>query len=334
MTNHNPISSEVFCADPTAVEYEGRIYMFGTNDHEQYEKKGADADNTYEQIKSLVIFSSEDMMNWTYHGEINVGEIAPWIINSWAPSVASRVEEDGLTHFYLYFSNSGEGVGVLTATHPLGPWTDPLKRPLVSTKTEGLGDCPHPFDPGVVIDENGDGWLAFGAGIAKDGDAYMPKTARIVKLGKDMLSFASEIKPIPAPYFFEASELNYINGTYVYSYSSDWSDHALKWEYDCDIPQQCVMMYMTTKTPLDENSWEVKGEFFENPGQSGFEYSNNHSHIHKYKGQYYMLYHTLMLKGTMGIKGGYRSLCVDKIDIDEETVTIAKSHTTQEGVQA
>ena len=32
----NPISGNIFCADPTAVEFEGRLYVYGTNDHEQY----------------------------------------------------------------------------------------------------------------------------------------------------------------------------------------------------------------------------------------------------------------------------------------------------------
>ena len=73
----NPISPNVFCADPTGVEYEGRLYIYGTNDHQQYEAAGLERKNSYEQIKSLVIFSTEDMANWEYHGTINVGEIAP-----------------------------------------------------------------------------------------------------------------------------------------------------------------------------------------------------------------------------------------------------------------
>lgn len=47
---HNPIIDHTFTADPTAVEHEGRIYVYGTNDHEQYlnaEKNG------YEKIKTL-----------------------------------------------------------------------------------------------------------------------------------------------------------------------------------------------------------------------------------------------------------------------------------------
>ena len=82
---NNPISPAFFCADPTAVEYNGRLYLFGTNDHQQFEVKGSEVDNTYEQIKSLVVLSTDDMVNWTYHGEIHVDQVAPWITNSWPP---------------------------------------------------------------------------------------------------------------------------------------------------------------------------------------------------------------------------------------------------------
>ncbi len=331
---NNPISSEFFCADPTAVEYNGRLYVYGTNDHEQFEVKGSEVDNTYEQIKSLVVFSTDDMVNWTYHGEINVGEVAPWIINSWAPTITSRVEADGLTHFYLYFSNNGTGTGVITSTDPVGPWSDPLGEPLVSSSTPGLTDCPNPFDPGVVIDDNGVGWLAFGAGKASDGTDYMPGSVRIVQLGEDMVSFASDFVNIPAPYNFEASELNYINGTYVYTYNTDWSDHSKQWDYDCPAPSACSMVYMTTKTPLDPYSWEMRGECFMNPGTSGLEYCNNHTHMHKFKDKWYMFYHTLELKKGMGIKGSYRSLAVEEINVDENTVTIEKTGATNQGADS
>ncbi len=333
-TNYNnPISSEFFCADPTAVEYNGRLYVIGTNDHEQFEASGPDVDNTYEKIFSLVILSTDDMVNWVYHGEINVGEVAPWIMNSWAPTIVSRVEEDGLTHFYLYFSNNGTGVGVIHTTDLLGEWDDPLGKPLITSSTPGIGDCPNPFDPGAVIDENGVGWLAFGAGKAADGTDYMPGTNRIARLGEDMISI-SEVAEIPAPYHFEASELNYINGTYVYTYNNDWSDHSAQWDYDCPVPSSCSMVYMTTKTPLDPTSWEMRGEYFVNPGTAGFDYSNNHTHLHKFKGEYYLFYHTLMLKRGMGITGAYRSMNVDKIHVDEETVTIEKTAGTKNGPDA
>jgi len=96
----NPISPDIYCADPTAVAYNGRLYVYGTNDHQQLEE-GKTGSNTYEAIRSMVIFSTADMVNWQYHGTIPVGKIAPWVYASWAPSVISRREADGLTHFYL-----------------------------------------------------------------------------------------------------------------------------------------------------------------------------------------------------------------------------------------
>ena len=213
--NANPISPSIFCADPTSVEYNGRLYVYGTNDTQQAEN---DTVNDYDQIRSLVVFSTDDMVNWIYHGRIETGEIAPWIANSWAPSIASRIEEDGLTHFYLYFSNGGNGVGVITSTDPVGPWSDPLGAPLVYQNMPGLENCPAPFDPGVCIDENGTGWLAFGGGNAADGGVVHTNVPKVARLGANMLSFDSEFVSIDAPYFFEASELNYIDGTYYYTY--------------------------------------------------------------------------------------------------------------------
>lgn len=332
--NANPISSNVFCADPTAVEYDGRLYVYGTNDHQQYDGVGPDGKNTYEQIKSFVCFSTDDMVNWTYHGTINVGEIAPWIIASWAPSIVSREEPDGLTHFYLYFSNSGAGVGVLTATSPLGPWSDPLHQSLIYFNTPGLGDCPNPFDPGALIDPNGKGFLVFGGGRAKNGTSFMPGSARIVALGDDMLSFASDFVEMPAAYFFEASELNFVNGEYVYTYNMSWEPRN-EWPFDgYERAPQCSMVYMTSKTPLDKDSWVYRGHYFINPGEAGMEYSNNHTHFLKFRGKYYILYHTLILQKKLGTEGGFRSLCVDTLDVDEDTLEITARGGTVKGVEA
>ena len=331
--NSNPLIANIFCADPTAVEYEGRLYVYGTNDQQQYDAVGSDGSNTYEKIKSIVMLSTDDMVNWTYHGIIDVGEISPWALASWAPSVTSRVEEDGKTHFYLYYSNSGCGVGVITAESPLGPWTDPLGEPLISTSTKGLKDCPNPFDPGVCIDENGVGWLSFGAGKASGGSDYMPGSARIVQLGDDMISFASDFAEIPAPYLFEASELNYINGTYVYTYNTSW-DQRIEWENkEFMRPAACSMAYMTTKTPLDSDSWEYRGDYFKNPGEQGLEYSNNHTHLHKYSDKYYLFYHALFPQKAFGLDGGFRSLCVNEISVNEEAVEIANGSGTKKGAE-
>lgn len=327
----NPISPNVFCADPTGVEYEGRLYVFGTNDHQQYDAVGDNGKNSYEYIKSFVVFSTEDMVNWEYHGIIDTAKIAPWIVNSWAPSIVSRVEEDGKTHFYLYFSNNGCGVGVLTSTHPLGEWIDPLGKPLIYQNMPGLENCPSPFDPGVCIDENGTGWLSFGGGTDARGSEIYTKVPKIVKLGKDMLSFDSDFISINAPYFFEASELNCIGGKFFYSYSTDWQSRE-RWDCtDIPAPSVCSMGYMTTKTPLASESWEFRGGFFLNAGESGMEWCNNHTHIMEYSSEKYILHHTMHIQERMTTNGGFRCMCVDYLPYSETEFPIAKA--TREGVK-
>ncbi|MCR5203212.1 MAG: family 43 glycosylhydrolase [Lachnospiraceae bacterium] len=332
-SNANPLSPSVYCADPTAVEYNGRLYVYATNDHQQSEE---DTVNDYDQIDSLVVFSTEDMVNWVYHGRIEVGDICPWCNTSWAPSVVSRVEEDGLTHFYLYFSNNGAGVGVITSTDPVTGWTDPLGKPLVSQNTEGLTNCPAPFDPGACIDDNGVGWLTFGGGSPCNSvHSNIPK---IVKLGDDLLSFDSDFVSIDAPYFFEASELNYIDGVYYYTYCNDWQDRNGTWDYEgTSYPSRCSMGYLTSTDPLNADSWTYKGDYFYNSGQSstgesGLRWGNNHTHFCEYKGTNYILHHTLLLEELARGTAGFRSLMVDYLPMDSETQTIPKTQASRTGV--
>ena len=190
--------------------------------------------------------------------------------------------------------------------------------------TPGLNGCSSPFDPGVCIDDNGTGWLAFGGG---DGGS------RIVKLGDDMVSIDSDIVKIPSKFNFEASELNYINGTYVYTYNNDWSSHTDGWDVDgVTPPPQCSMSYMTTKTPLDTDSWVYQDYYFKNPGEYGLEYSNNHTHLQKYQGKYYLFYHAMYPQKALGTYGGFRSLCVNEAQVDEENVVIEKVTGDKAGV--
>ena len=234
--NANPISPNIFCADPTAVEYDGRLYVYGTN-------------------------------------------------------------------------------------------------------MPGLENCPAPFDPGVCIDENGVGWLSFGGGTPADGSTMHTKIPKIARLGEDMLSFDSEFVSIDAPYFFEASELNYIDGVYYYTYCTDWQDHKIGWEeYEgVDVPPACSMAYMTTKTPLDADSWECRGAYFYNAGEnadgsSGLRWANNHTHFIEYKDVNYIIHHTLLLEELMGGTAGFRSIMADYLPMDKATGDIPITAASKKGV--
>lgn len=317
--NHNPLLDFMFTADPTAVEHDGRLYVYATNDHEEYETVGGSGKNSYQNIKSLVMMSTDDMVNWTYHGTIKVGEIAPWTTNSWAPSAVKTVDGNGVPHFFIYFSNNGHGTAVLTATSPVGPWTSPLNKNLIDSTTPGVEDCKVLFDPGAVVDEHGVGWLAVGGACS-----------RFMKLGKDMVSIDSKIITIDTPHHFEANELNYINGTYVYTYNVDWQKMD-NWTLSPEKPTICNMVYLTSKNPLVADSWQYRHNYFRNPGEYGFEYGNNHTHLHKFRNKWYVFYHTMSLQHSFGTRGGFRNVCVDEITVDENDVNINMGTATLSG---
>ena len=62
---NNPIAANVFFADPTSVEYNGRLYVYGTNDSQQFVKNEGTGSNGYGNINTLVCYSSADLINWT-----------------------------------------------------------------------------------------------------------------------------------------------------------------------------------------------------------------------------------------------------------------------------
>ena len=92
------------------------------------------------------------------------------------------------------------------------------------------------------------------------------------------------------------------------------------------------MSYMTTKTPLDTDSWVYQDYYFKNPGEYGLEYSNNHTHLQKYQGKYYLFYHAMYPQKALGTYGGFRSLCVNEAQVDEENVVIEKVTGDKAGV--
>ena len=352
-SNNNPISANVFCADPTALEYNGRLYVYGSNDHQEFLANDKKGDNSYGSIKSIVVFSTDDMVNWTFHGTIDTEKLcAAWSPSawyrgygvSWAPSVIWRHNaETDADEFFLYFCNSSHGIGVLKAESPIGPWKSPKMELMIHYDTPGANrqGTNANFDPGVVIDDNGVGWLSFG-GLGPS--TMMPEAARIVKLKPSMTVVDGSAVKIPAPYHFEANELNIIGGKYVYTYCSNWANrnntewNAYKSEKGISVsaPDACTMCYMVSDNPSDPDSWVYKGVYGPHPGNGT---NNNHSHLQKFQGNYYHIYHNAVLKEKMksagaidGSAGIYRSLCINKATVNESTATISKVTTNLAGV--
>jgi arabinoxylan arabinofuranohydrolase len=314
--NTNPLITQRFSADPFAMEYNGRVYVYSTNDILEYDSSGKLIENNYSTIKTLNVISSDDLVNWTDHGTIKVagpGGAASWASHSWAPT-ATHKKVNGRDKFFLYFANNGSGIGVLTSDSPIGPWIDPIERPLITRQTENCAGVPWIFDPAVFIDDDGKAYLYFGGGVPEGKDEN-PESARVVELGEDMISLAGTPVVINAPYFFEAAYMNKINDTYYYSYCSNWSsrDNTVG-EYKPEIAE---IIYMTSNSPL--GPWTYKGSILKNPGVFFQTYGNNHHSLIKFQEKWYIFYHSQILSRAMKLSaGGHRSIHVDEVNILED----------------
>jgi arabinoxylan arabinofuranohydrolase len=101
------------------------------------------------------------------------------------------------------------------------------------------------------------------------------------------------------------------------------------------------MCYMVSDNPLDPNSWEYRGEYVPNEGNFGMGWGNNHTHLHKFQGKYYLFYHSTVLESAMkdgkamdGGASGYRSIGVNVATVNESKQTINKMTLNKTGVTA
>lgn len=329
--NNNPVYTQEYSADPYAMEYNGRIYLYMTGDEPMYEADGTIKTNNYSNIDTIRVISSDDLVNWTDHGEVYAAGrsgAATWGNNSWAPAACWKVI-DGKPKFFLYFANNGNGIAVLTADSPVGPFTDPIGGPLISRSTPNCGNVTWLFDPAVLVDDDGTGYLYVGGGIPSEDKASNPGTARVVRLNDDMISLACDPVAIEnVAYLFEDSGINKINGKYVYSYCSNFNVPAGGAEgYGFDSGE---IITMISDNPMGPFVY-VRG-VLKNPGYF-FKYGgNNHHCIFNFKDKWYITYHASLIEEAQGASHGYRSVNIDKASVNEDgTVNVIRG--TKGGVE-
>lgn len=326
ITDHNPVMTQRFGADPYALVYGGRVYLYMTGDKVSYNPDKTIKENTYGNIDCIHVISSDDLVNWTDHGIIHAAGkqgAAKWGGNSWAPAAAYK-NIDGKDKFFLYFANSGNGIAVLTADNPAGPFTDPLGEALISRETPTCAEVTWLFDPAVLMDEDGQCYIYFGGGVPAPEKADNPGTARVAKLSEDMIHLDGD--PVimdNVPYLFEDSGINRIGDTYYYSYCTNFNvtgEATEKYGFHngeiMTLSSDKPMEGFTVATPVLRNP----GDFF---GRSG----NNHHCMFEFEGKYYMAYHSRILEEEMDIDGGYRSTNIDLLVQDENGAPIATKGT-------
>lgn len=317
MNANNPLLANSFACDPTAIEYNGRVYVYMTNDSQEYAAQGRDGDNTYGYITSIHIISSDDMVNWTDHGTFNIAGAAG--VNNytgccWAPCAAYK-KIDGKDKFFLYYTSGGYQLGVAVADSPTGPFRDERKSALVGPWTDNESGA-DALDPAVFTDDDGTSYLVWGGDCSRGPEKKL--YPRIRQLSDDMLSFVGEETIIEAPYFFEDSGINKIGDKYVFSYCSDWNTRTEEYK-DLGL---CSIAYMVADSPM--GPYKYAGEVLPNCGtvfkkaDGSDDSGNNHHSIVKFQDEYYMFYHTMVLRTNMGMHFGGRSTHVNKLSVNED----------------
>lgn len=280
-----PIASHRYLADPSPLVTKDRVYIYCSNDDE------SPVGGSY-NIPNVICVSSSDMKNWTDHGSVfRAADATTWAKKTWAPAA---IERDG--KFFLYFGNGGANIGVATAPTPIGPFTDPLGKPLLTHGTPGVQPARNMwlFDPGAFIDDDGQAYLYFGG----NGD----DNVRVAKLKRDMISLDGEVIKMNATNFFEAAWVFKRNGRYYFTYST--------------TPRaQMRIDYLTSDHP--DNGFTYGGVVAAQPPLNFND--NNHSAQFEFKGRWYHVYHNRVVARNAGIPTGFRrNLGIEELGFNDD----------------
>ena len=334
--HHNALITQGFGADPSVMVYKDRVYVVASNDSLEYTDTGLNSIVNYESgIQGMRLLSSGDLANWTDHGLINAGNLPQWKnplypmpapiasfeSRSWAPSMVWK-KMGGKDKFFIYFANSGNGIGVISADSPTGPWSSPLNKLLIDRETPNCSDVANLFDPGVLVDRDGKAYMYFGGG----GDGLDSGMGRRVKLGDDMISLDGTPETWTAPCLFEDSEIANIDDIYYYSYCTNGASNSLGLA-------GYQIAYMTGFEPLGKFS-NPKGIMRPPQAQFSTQDENNHHCIFQFKNKIYIAYHASNVARAMGL-GRYRSTQIDKVPVNDDgeftTITMTKKGVDQVG---
>lgn len=319
-----PLSEYIPDGEPYV--FNERVYIYGSHDFASGDRY---CPGDYMSWSAPV----DDLGNWTCHGVSYKKTQDPTNIESkkdlWAPDVAKGV--DGKYYMYYCFSFVQE-IGVAVSDSPEGPFEfyGHIKYPESILNGKELNEH-FPFDPGVLVDDDGKVYLYYGFSPAFELKTPSPETfeakgeevpdfskivfskgAMVVELEADMLTMKTEPKlMVPGGKisegtsyeghaFFEASSMRKVNDKYYFVYSSQLS-HEL--------------CYATSDFP-DRDF--VYGGIIVSNGDIGFKGNekpvnmtgNNHGSIIKIGNQWYVFYH----RQTHGIESS-RQGCAEKIEI-------------------
>ena len=332
--DHNPLIGHKFGADGFGYAENGRVYMFMTNDTQGYAPNpstGISPSINYGNINQITLISSEDMVNWVDHGEIQVAGpqgVAPYTNNSWAPGFVKK-NVNGVDKYFLYYANGGGSSNVIVGASPLGPWSNERSSTLINGSTPGAAGVSWLFDPAPFVDDDGEEYLYFGGGPASTSfpasERYNnPKNIRGIGLAEDMVNTEGTAFVVDAPVAFEAAQVFKREDKYYLSYSSHFGGNDFGGNQTPlpGYPGGGQIGYMISDDPTVWTADKYAGVMF--PNQSQFfgtgTGGNNHQSVFEFEGKYYFTYHapTLNKRINGNTTQGYRSPHIQELTFNTD----------------
>ena len=236
-----PVIQTKYTADPAPYVHGDTVYLYTTHDED-------DAEGF--KMKDWLLYTSTDMVNWQDHGAVASLRDFPWYKGNngaWAECV---VERDG--KWYMYCPIHGNGIGVLVADSPYGPFKDVLGKPLVWRQEHW-----YDIDPSVWVDDDGRAYMYWGN----------PHTY-CVELNEDMISLKGDIMTMaPIADYQEGPWLWKRGGWYYLAFASTCCPEGIG--------------YAMSKSPT--GPWEHKGHIMDHTPRT----RGNHPGIIEFKGKWY-----------------------------------------------
>lgn len=289
---NNPIVTDKYTADPAALVYKDKVYIYAGHDE-------APKDFNFYKMNEWLVYSSSDMKTWQEHPvPLKVTDFKWASGDAWASQV---IEKNGKFYWYVTVHHAtipGKAIGVAVSDSPTGPFKDLLGKALITndmtTQTKIDWDD---IDPTVYTDDDGKTYLFWGNSVC-----------HYVKLNENMVSFDGEIQTVSLPNFTEAPWIHKHKDWYYLSYAYQFPEK---------------IAYAMSKSIT--GPWEFKGILNEIAGNS----NTNHQAIIDFKGQSYFIYHTGAIQPDGG--SFRRSVCIDKLFYNADG-TMKRVIMTSEGI--
>lgn len=272
----NPISSYHYLADPSAAADDSTFYIL--TDVDDYNNQT----NWNYDIIGLYAFSSKDMKNWTDHGMIfrSKREFGNYPNNTWASGIAVH---NG--RIFIVYPDGASGVGMITAPSIDGPYTDPIMETHKVNRIAGgnnsvIGGCDgiaHCFDPGILFDDDGTGYVIFGGG--ESGQRPYGNNFDIIKFSENngkVTMDKNSLTKVQLPNSFEAPYLHKKGSTYYLSFNN----RSQVIDYGMSNNVMGPYNYVGSVIPGIGSVPDAHGEG-----------GNNHQGFAEFQGKWYAVYH-------------------------------------------